>query len=86
MTEYKESIKKIRETLDVESFDLRGYPDYLSYEFRNAKAVQSWWTIRLIRKSDGKKFELPILYIHDFNDEGKITRSSAYYSSKVLED
>jgi len=26
------------------------------------------------------------LYIHDFNDDGKITRSSAYYSSKVLED
>jgi ketosteroid isomerase-like protein len=86
LTEYKESIKKIRETWDVESFDMNGYPDYLNYEFRNAKVVQSWWTIRLIRKSDGKKFELPILYIHDFNDDGKITRSSAYYSSKVLED
>ena len=86
LTEYKESIKKIRETWDVESFDMNGYPDYLNYEFRNAKVVQSWWTIRLIRKSDGKKFGLPILYIHDFNDDGKITRSSAYYSSKVLED
>ncbi len=86
LTEYKESIKKIRETWDVESFDLRGYPDYLNYEVGNSKVVQSWWTIRLARKSDGKKFELPILYIHDFNDEGKITRSSAYYSSKVLED
>jgi len=86
LDEQKEQFKQIREVWDVESFDLRGYPDYLNYELGNAKVVQSWWTIRLIRKADGKKFELPILYIHNFNDEGKITRSNAYYSSKVLED
>jgi hypothetical protein len=82
----KEEIKKIREVWDVESFDLSGYPDYLEYELGNGKVAQSWWTIRLVRKSDSKKFELPILYIHNFNDEGKITRQMAYYSSKVLED
>jgi len=86
LDEQKEKLTAIREIWDIVSFDMNGYPDYLNYESGNAKVVQSWWTIRLARKSDGKKFELPILYIHDFNDEGKITRSSAYYSSKVLED
>jgi len=86
LAEAKENSKKIREIWDITSIDLNGYPDYLEYEFRNAKVAQSWWTIRLVRKADGKKFELPILYIHDFNDDGKITRSNAYFSSKVLED
>jgi hypothetical protein len=86
LDEQKEEIKAIREVWDVESFDLNGYPDYLEYELGNSKVAQSWWTIRLVRKSDGKKFSLPILYIHDFNDKGKITRQMAYYSSKVLED
>ena len=86
LDESKERSKKIREIWDVVSIDLNGYPDYLEYEAGNAKVAQSWWTIRLVRKSDSKKFELPVLYIHDFNDEGKITRSMAYYSSKVLED
>jgi len=86
LAESKGNSKKIRETWDIVSIDVNGYPDYLEYESANAKVAQSWWTIRLVRKSDSKKFELPILYIHNFNDEGKITRSMAYFSSKVLED
>jgi len=86
MDESKERSKKIRETWDIESIDQIGYPDYFEYEFNDSNAAQSWWTIRLVRKADGKKFELPIMYTHNFNDKGKITRSMAYYSSKVLED
>ncbi len=84
--ESKANSKGIMETWDITSIDVKGYPDYLEYDLNNGKVAQSWWTIRLVRKSDGKKFELPIMYSHDFNDEGKITGSMAYYSSKHLED
>jgi hypothetical protein len=86
LDESKERSKKIRETWDIAGVDVNGYPDYFEYEVDGAKVAQSWWTIRLVRKSDSKKFELPIMYTHNFNDEGKITSSMAYYSSKVLED
>ena len=86
MDESKANSKKIRETWDIAGVDVVGYPDYFEYEFNDSKVAQSWWTIRLVRKSDSKKFELPIMYTHNFNDEGKITSSMAYYSSKVLED
>jgi hypothetical protein len=86
LDESKERSKKIRETWDIAGVDVVGYPDYFEYEFNDSKVAQSWWTIRLVRKSDSKKFELPIMYTHNFNDEGKITSSMAYYSSKVLED
>jgi hypothetical protein len=84
--ESKANSKGIIEAWDITSIDVNGYPDYLEYDLNNSKVAQSWWTIRLVRKSDGKKFELPIMYSHDFDDNGKITRSMAYYSSKHLED
>ena len=37
------------------------------------------------RKSDGKMILLPINYSHRFNNEGKIIRSVAYYSSQHME-
>ena len=86
LDESKERSKKIRETWEIAGVDVNGYPDYFEYEVDGSKVAQSWWTIRLVRKADGKKFELPIMYTHNFNDEGKITGSMAYYSSKVLED
>jgi hypothetical protein len=86
LEESKARSVKIGETWDIISFDVNGYPDYLEYEMGNAKVVHSWWTIRLKRKSDDKKFELPIMYVHNFNDDGEITSSMAYYSSKVLDD
>lgn len=86
LEESKERSKKIYETWEIAGIDVVGYPDYFEYEFNDSKVVQSWWRIRLVRKSDGKKFELPIMYSHDFDDEGKIIRSMAYFSSKVLED
>jgi ketosteroid isomerase-like protein len=68
----------------IESIDVRGYPDYLEYELGNAKVVQSWWTARMTRKSDGKKVKLPIMMTHDFNDEGMITNESGYYTMQAL--
>jgi len=76
---------KLWETYDFTSIDEVGYPDYLEYDLGDAKVVQSWWKFRLLRKSDKKEFVIPALYIHDFNDEGKIIRSSAYISTKILD-
>lgn len=86
MAQSKENRKTFLDKFKIESIDVVGYPDYLEYELGGAKVVQSWWNIRLTRKSDNKKILLPALYIHDFNDEGKITNSSSYFSSKLLEN
>ena len=85
LDEEKENNKKFLEAFDIRSIDVSGYPDYLNYGIGNAKVVQSWWTFRLTRKSDKKKIDLPLMFIHDFNDDGKITREIAYYSLKLLE-
>ena len=74
------------EAFDITSIDVSGYPDFLHYEQGNSKVVQSWWTLRVTRKSDKRKIDIPLLLIHDFNDDGKIVREIAYLSSKLLED
>ena len=84
VAEEKEGFLGMLKDWTIESIDIRGYPDYLEYELRNAKAVQSWWTARMSRKSDGKKVKLPLMMIHDFNDEGMITREAGYYTLQVL--
>jgi len=86
LEEAKAGDKKFFEKYDITSIDVRGYPDYLNYELRNAKVVQSWWNVRLTRKSDKKELIVPIMYIHDFNDDGMITSESAYFSEKLLVD
>ncbi|MEY8020432.1 nuclear transport factor 2 family protein [Muriicola sp. SD30] len=83
--EFKTYLEGMMSRFTVSSIDVRGYPDYLEYDLRDGKTVQSWWDIRLTRKSDDKKIVMPIMYVHDFNDEGKITRSMAYFSSKWLD-
>jgi ketosteroid isomerase-like protein len=85
MAENKENRNAFLEKFKIESVDVVGYPDYLEYELGGAKVVQSWWNIRLTRKSDNKNIVLPAMYIHDFNDEGMITNSNSYFSSKLLE-
>ena len=61
-----------------------GYPDYLHYEQNDSRVVQSWWNYRLKRKADDKEIKLAVFFLHDFNEDGKITRSSAYYSESLL--
>ncbi len=85
LDEAKELDKKKMESFEVLSIDVVGYPDYLEYDLRDGKTVQSWWRFKVKRKSDGKEIVLPALYIHDFNDDGKIVRSSAYISTKILD-
>ncbi|RTE52063.1 nuclear transport factor 2 family protein [Arenibacter aquaticus] len=81
----KERNNQILETYNIDSVDEQGYPDYLEYDMQDAKVVQSWWKFRITRKSDGKKFILPAMYTHDFNDEGKVIRTIAYVSTKILD-
>lgn len=81
----KETDKKIFEKYDITSIDMVGYPDYLHYEMGDARVVQSWWNINLVRKADKKAIVLPIHYQMDFNEEGKITSETAYYNPKLLD-
>lgn len=73
------------EKYEVVSIDERGYPDFMKYEIDNAKVVYSWWDIRLVRKSDKKKLNIPIMFSHRFNDDGKIIHEYAYFSSKLFD-
>lgn len=84
LEEEKEGMKKMMENFDIISIDVQGYPDYLNYEIGDAKAVQSWWKLKMTRKSDKKEIIMPLFLIHDFNDEGKITRDIAYYSKALM--
>jgi hypothetical protein len=85
LEEEKEGFMNMLEKWNIESIDVNGYPDYLEYE-RSGKVVQSWWTVRMARKSDGKKVIIPLLLIHDFNDDGMIINESGYYTLQALED
>ncbi len=84
LTEEKEGFLGMLEKWTIESIDVQGYPDYLEYELGNGKVVQSWWIVRMKRKSDGKKVKLPLMLTHDFNDEGKITGENGYYTLQAL--
>jgi len=86
LDEEKTNFNKFLEAFDITSIDVSGYPDYLHYEQGNSEVVQSWWTLRVTRKLDKKKIDVPLFLIHDFNDDGKIVREIAYLSSKLLEN
>ncbi len=85
LEEQKVVDKQILDKFEVTSIDMVGYPDYLHYEMGDARVVQSWWNINLIRKADKKAIILPIHYLMDFNKEGKITSETAYYNAKLLD-
>ena len=84
--ESKANNDAISSQFEILGFDEVGYPDYLEYDRRGVKSVLSWWKFRMKRKSDDKLILFPIHYVHTFNDEGKIIRSNAYYSAKLLEE
>ncbi|WP_299391386.1 nuclear transport factor 2 family protein [uncultured Gelidibacter sp.] len=85
LTEQKVIDKQIMDKYDIGSIDMVGYPDYLHYEMGDARVVQSWWNINLVRKADKKAIVLPIHYLMDFNKDGKITTETAYYNAKLLD-
>ena len=74
-----------RQKFEISSIDQRGYPDLMKYELDNAKVVYSWWDFRVVRKSDKKKINIPVMLSHRFNDDGKIIHEYAYFSSKLLD-
>jgi hypothetical protein len=82
--EEKENYNKMSEVWDIESIDVVGYPDYLEYEVSDTKVVQSWWNMRLKRKSDDKRVKIPVLLMHRFDDEGKIYSEKGYYTTSAL--
>ena len=86
LEESKENDIKFKEKFEITSIDVVGYPDYLNYDLDDSSVVQSWWNVRLIRKSDKKKIVVPLMLIHNFNDDGMITREMAYFSLKLLEE
>jgi hypothetical protein len=85
LAEQKSNDQKFLEKFEVTSIDQVGYPDYLHYQLGDARSVLSWWNYRLTRKSDKKNIVLPVFYIDNFDDKGKITSEIIYYSEKLLE-
>lgn len=84
LSEEKEAFSGMLKEWDILSIDVVGYPDYLEYELGGAKVAQSWWNVRLKKKSDGKKVKIPLLLVHYFNDEGKITNETGYYTLAAM--
>ena len=60
-----------------------GYPDCVHYAKSDQYVVYSWWKIRV--KKDGKKYEIPLMLSHDFNDDGEVVRQHVYASSNHFE-
>ena len=85
VAEEKEMFKGLIAAWTIDSFDVVGYPDYLEYEIGNTKVVQSWWNIRMTKKSDGEEVILPLHLVHRFNDDGMITRETGYYTMSSME-
>ncbi|SDS27745.1 SnoaL-like domain-containing protein [Formosa sp. Hel1_31_208] len=80
----KENFQKMSEVWDIESIDVVGYPDYLEYEVNDTRVVQSWWNLRLKRKSDDKRVKIPVLLMHRFDEDGKIFNEMGYYTASTL--
>lgn len=85
LAEQKVNDKKFFDEYELNSIDVVGYPDYLHYELSNAKVVLSWWNFNVTRKKDKKDMVVPMLFMDNFNDAGKIIAETAYYSAKVME-
>lgn len=86
MDEVKESNIDFLNNFEIVAIDMNGYPDYLHYDRGDNDLVQSWWTFRLIRKSDNKEITVPAFYTHTFNDDGKIVFGTSYINQKLFED
>jgi len=82
--EIRERDEKMLAGWNITGLDESGYPDYLEYDWRDSKVVQSWWRFRLTRASDGKKVVVPVLFMDDFDDDGKIIRRYSYWNATLL--
>ena len=80
----KERDKVIFSDWTLDALDESGYPDYLEYDWRESKVVQSWWNMRMTNNKTAKKIVLKVLFMDDFNDDGKITKRYMYYNGSLL--
>ena len=84
LEEQKAIDKKVMDAYDIARLEVVGYPDYMHYELGDSGVVYSWWTWRLIRKSDKKEISLPMHYQHNVDKSGKITSEMAYYNGSLM--
>tara|TARA_B100000902_G_scaffold55022_1_gene61683 strand:+ start:92 stop:1012 length:921 start_codon:yes stop_codon:yes gene_type:complete len=75
---------KIFSNWTMTALDESGYPDYLEYDWRDSNTVQSWWNMRMTRNSDGKEVVLKVLFLDDFDNDGKIIRRFLYWNGSLL--
>ena len=84
----EEYIDNVSETFGSDNVKFKveqvGYPDCVYYEKNNVYVVYSWWNMFI--KKDDKKFEIPYMISHDFDEDGKIIREHLYMSSNHWED
>ena len=58
-----------------------GYPDAIYYAQGNIWQVFSWWRLSYTGSDGKKRSEIPVLLIHEFDKEGKITSESVNVST-----
>lgn len=80
----KERDKVMFAEWSLDAIDESGYPDYLEYDWRQSKVVQSWWNFRMTNNKTGKKIVLKVFILDDFNDGGKIIKRNLYYNGALL--
>ena len=57
-------------------------PEYSDETLAVWAATAPW---KILVKKDGKKYEIPLMLSHDFNDDGKVVRQHVYASSNHFE-
>lgn len=85
LDDFKEINTGFLSQFDIVSIDMNGTPNLVHLNKNKGTRVQSWWTFKLIRKSDRKKMEIPAMYTHTFNSKGKIIRTKSYVDLDLFE-
>lgn len=63
-----------------------GYPDCIYYEKNNEYVVYSWWEYSITVSATGKKVVMPIMLSNTFDEAGKISNETAYFSTNHFQD
>jgi hypothetical protein len=81
--EKKKDDKETFATYDNIQLDQVGYPDCIYYELGDTYVVYSWWSMSCSTK-DGKKISnIPVMLVHTFDKEGKISNEYVYMSCNI---
>lgn len=63
-----------------------GYPDCIYYEQNDQYVVYSWWNHTSKSTETGDRIEFPIMLSHTFDNDGKIIRGMAYFSTNHFDE